>query len=97
MTKLRAEIDDVLGDRMVTLDDIPKLPYLTAVIRETMRLFPPVTARVVVPIEDTTLLGGKYAVKAGEVLRVSTVACQRDTAVYGDNVRVGASHMMFIY
>jgi cytochrome P450 / NADPH-cytochrome P450 reductase len=27
--KLRAEVDSVIGDRVVTLEDIAKMPYLT--------------------------------------------------------------------
>jgi cytochrome P450/NADPH-cytochrome P450 reductase len=34
MSKMRAEVDSVVGERVVTLEDIPKMPYMTAVIRE---------------------------------------------------------------
>jgi cytochrome P450/NADPH-cytochrome P450 reductase len=51
-----------------------------------MRLYPPVSGRAVVPKEDTTLCGGKYAVKAGEFLIVSTYVAQRDEKVWGDDV-----------
>jgi cytochrome P450/NADPH-cytochrome P450 reductase len=102
MSKLRAEVDTVIGNRTVTLDDINKMPYLTgtptlsssclrlmthvAVIREAMRLYPPVAGRIVVPRENTTLCEGKYAVKAGEFLLVSTYVSQRDEKVWGDDV-----------
>jgi cytochrome P450/NADPH-cytochrome P450 reductase len=86
MDKLRAEVDTVVGTRTVALADIPKLEYMTAVIREAMRLFPPATGRGVVPLEDTTLLGGKYAVKKGDVLRINTLAAQRDSKVFGEDV-----------
>ena len=38
---LRAEIDTVLGDRLPTADDMPRLPYTRAVVAESMRLYPP--------------------------------------------------------
>ena len=39
--RLSEEVDDVLGDRDATLADIEELPYTDAVVRESMRLFPP--------------------------------------------------------
>lgn len=36
-----AEIDEVLGKRPATVADVPKLRFLDAIMRETMRLYPP--------------------------------------------------------
>lgn len=41
---LSAEIDRVLGDRPATFADLPQLPYADAVVRETLRLYPPAWA-----------------------------------------------------
>ncbi len=42
--RLRAEIADVLGDRLPTAADVSRLPYARAVILEAMRIYPPAWA-----------------------------------------------------
>jgi cytochrome P450 len=39
--RLRQEVDEVLGDRLPSLEDLPKLTYTKMVIEESMRLRPP--------------------------------------------------------
>jgi cytochrome P450 len=39
--KLRAEVDAVLGRRLPTGEELNQLPYLTMVLQESMRLYPP--------------------------------------------------------
>jgi len=39
--KLFEEIDDVLGGRLPTLEDLPNLPYVEQVVTEALRLYPP--------------------------------------------------------
>lgn len=85
MRKLREEVDDVLGDQPVQLGDLSKLPYLVAVMRETLRLVPPATIRTMTPNEDTTLGDGAYAVKAGVSIAIHTAWAQKDPAVWGDD------------
>lgn len=61
--RLHAELDEVLGDRDPTVDDLPSLPWTDAVIQESMRLFPPAYAIPRVARVDTEL--GGYPVTAG--------------------------------
>ncbi|KAJ7234012.1 cytochrome P450 [Mycena haematopus] len=85
LRKVRAEIDTVIGDRPATVDDLSKLPYLTAVMRETLRLTPTAGKRGVTPIEDTTLGGGKYFVKAGTTILLHVWNMHRDPLVWGED------------
>ena len=42
--RLHAEVDAVVGGRLPTADDYPRLPYARAVFAESMRLYPPARA-----------------------------------------------------
>lgn len=42
MKRLRKEIDNVLGQRSeVKNEDLPNMPYVSCVIKESLRLWPP--------------------------------------------------------
>jgi len=41
LARLAQELAEVVGDRAVTADDLPRLPWLLATIEEAMRLHPP--------------------------------------------------------
>lgn len=88
-TKLRQEVDSVLGtgenSRPIRPEDVSKLPYLIAVMREALRLHPPAPAIGVTPFEDT-VIGGKYLIKKGWVVAVQSACLHRDPVVWGDDV-----------
>jgi cytochrome P450 len=66
---LHAELDQVLGDRPPTVDDLPRLPVADAVLSESIRLRPPAWAigrRAV-----GALRVGAVAIPAGSVVVVS--------------------------
>ncbi|QDG52319.1 cytochrome P450 [Persicimonas caeni] len=57
MDKVHAEVDEVLGERVATADDVSELPYTEAVIQETMRLYPPAWTIGREAIEDVEIAG----------------------------------------
>lgn len=80
--RLRAELDDVLGDRDVTAEDYPRLPYTRAVLHEALRLSPPVwllSRRVVEPFE-----AGGVTLPAGSLAFLSPFVTQRHPALWDD-------------
>ncbi|MXW24009.1 MAG: cytochrome P450 [Chloroflexi bacterium] len=80
--RFHAELDDVLGDRDATLDDLPNLPLTDQVITETLRLYPPFWAlgrMVYEPIE----LGG-YQVPPGVTVMVSPMITHHDPRCFDD-------------
>ncbi|KAL1568156.1 cytochrome P450 71A9-like [Salvia divinorum] len=78
MSKLQKEIRDLVSDgRQVDEDDLPKLPYLKAVIKETLRLFPP--APLLLPrqsMSDCNING--YTIPAKTLVIVNAWAIARD-------------------
>ncbi|KAI0354817.1 fatty acid hydroxylase [Trametes cingulata] len=84
LRKLREEIDAKVGDRLMTAQDVGKLPYLLAVMRESLRLGPTAPARTVAPLEDTTLCG-KYFVGKGTSIIINAYNTHRDPKVWGED------------
>ena len=76
---VRARLDDeqgvVLGDRLPTYADLPRLPYGLAVLEEALRLYPP--AYVVAREARRAITVGEARVAPGDVVLISIRAMQR--------------------
>ncbi|CAL4922772.1 unnamed protein product [Urochloa decumbens] len=85
MAKATEELDRVVGrDRFVVEADIPNLPFLEAIVKETMRLHP--VAPLLAPRvsrEDTSVDG--HDIPAGTRVLVNVWAIGRDPALWGDD------------
>ncbi len=73
---LHAELDATLGGRAPSFDDLPRLPFTEAVVKETLRLYPAayVTARE--PQEDVRI--GDYPAPKDSTVLISPYVTQRD-------------------
>ena len=80
MQLLREETDRVLGGRMPTFEDFPKLPYTQQVFQEAMRMYPPAWASVRLALEDDVIDG--YAIPAGSQIFLPFWASYYDTDVW---------------
>ncbi|KIN09100.1 hypothetical protein OIDMADRAFT_37983 [Oidiodendron maius Zn] len=87
LTRLQREVDEVLGDKVITVDMLPKLVYLDACIKEAMRLNPPVNLFTRNPIEDR-ILGGKYSIKKEIPVSCLLRHLHRDTKIWGEDAEV---------
>lgn len=75
--KLHAELDEVLGDRPPSLEDLHRLPYTGNVITESLRLYPPAWGLARVAVENHELAG--YPVKKGMGVAMAQWVVHRDT------------------
>jgi cytochrome P450 len=84
LAKAREELDAVVGrDAVVEESHLPRLHYLHAVIKETLRLHPALPLMVPhCPDADATVAG--YRVPAGTRVFVNVWAIMRDPAVWKD-------------
>lgn len=83
---LHAELDRVLGGRPPTPADIPKLTYVTMVIKETLRLYPSAwLLRLREPVEDLEI--GGYTIKKGSFVAISPYIVHRDPRHFSDPER----------
>jgi len=91
MAKLQQEVDQVLGDDAIRVEHVNKMPYLTACLRETLRLWPTAVGFQVTPNStedaDFPMFIGKerYIVNKGDILGCQLPRCQRDPALYGED------------
>lgn len=79
---LHAELDASLGNDPSSVDDLPDLPFTEHVVKETMRLYPPVYAILREPTQDVEL--GGYRIPAGSTLTLSQYVVHRDPGLYND-------------
>jgi cytochrome P450 len=74
--RLVAEVQEVLGGRPPTVEDLPRLRYAEGVVHESMRLYPPAYIIGREALCDCEV--GGYAVAKGTTLLLNAWAVQRD-------------------
>jgi cytochrome P450 / NADPH-cytochrome P450 reductase len=87
LKKAYEEVDRVLGPDVnvrPTYQQVTQLTYITQVLKEALRLWPPAPAYGISPLTDETI-GGKYKLKKNTFITVLVLALHRDPSVWGPN------------
>ncbi|KAB1224799.1 Beta-amyrin 24-hydroxylase [Morella rubra] len=81
LKKLREEISSVVGTgRLVDESDIPNLPYLQAVVKETLRLYPPLAVTTRECREHCKIKG--YDIPQNTMVAINLYSVMRDPEVW---------------
>jgi cytochrome P450 len=83
--QMHAEIDMVLGGKLPTLDDLPRLKYTEMIFAESMRLYPPAWAMGRQAMVDIEI--GPYKLPAGSYLFFSQYIMQRSAEQFPNPLR----------
>lgn len=78
--RLVAEVDEVLGNRPATADDVPRLRLCDAVLRESMRLYPPAYLVGRELLEEREIAG--FSMPRGSQLLLPQYVIHRDPRWY---------------
>ena len=85
LAQARAEIDQVVGQRRLTFQDLKSLPYCLQVFKEAMRLYPPAHTLSRVALRDTTIAGER--VSKGQIVVMCPYAMHRRADYFADPTR----------
>src|ERR1700710_142241 len=87
LKKAYEEVDRVLGPDISakpTYQQVTQLTYITQILKEALRLWPPAPAHGISPAQDETI-GGKYKLRKNTFITVLVLALHRDPSVWGPN------------
>ena len=87
LKKAYEEVDRVLGadiNAKPTFQQVTQLQYISQILKESLRMWPPAPAYGVSPLKDETI-GGKYKLKKGTFVTILVMALHRDPSVWGPN------------
>jgi len=80
--KIQQEVKTALNGQQPEMEDIPRLPYTSMVIKEVLRLYPPGWILGREPIEPTKI--GPYDIPKGAIIFISPYVAHRDRRFFDD-------------
>uniref|UniRef100_A0ACD5UHE9 Uncharacterized protein n=1 Tax=Avena sativa TaxID=4498 RepID=A0ACD5UHE9_AVESA len=93
LLRLQRELADVVGlDRRVAESDLDKLPFLRCVVKETLRMHPPIPLQLHGTIKDCVV--GGYSVPSGSRVFINAWAINRDPESWKDGDTFRPSRFM---
>jgi cytochrome P450/NADPH-cytochrome P450 reductase len=88
LKKAYEEVDRVFGpdiNAKPTYQQVTGLTYITQILKEALRLWPPAPAYGISSLKDETIAGGKYRLKKNTFITILVTALHRDRSVWGPN------------
>lgn len=82
---IRDEVDRVCGDQPVKFEQLSKLEYIDAALKEALRLKSTAPAFGVTPKSEDQIIGGKYKIPMGQAVMVVLDALHLDPKVWGED------------
>lgn len=83
--RARAEVEAVAGDRPLTVEALAAMPYLSGVVSESLRLWPPAAFGGRYAVEDVPFAG--HVIPAGTTVLFSQYVTHRDPELWADPLR----------
>ncbi|XP_046585181.1 cytochrome P450 27C1-like [Haliotis rubra] len=80
--KLRDEVDHVVDRRTANYEDLQNMPYLKAVIKETLRLYPPIPINARVTQEEIVV--DNYLIPKGTCILLNNYTMSRDEKIFSN-------------
>lgn len=80
--RVRQEVDEVLGGRVASAEDVGRLPYTSAIISESLRCYPPAWAIGRQAMEEVQL--GRYRLPPGDQVMISPWLSHHDARWFDD-------------
>ncbi|ESO95609.1 hypothetical protein LOTGIDRAFT_239424 [Lottia gigantea] len=77
---LLEEVDRVLGGKVCSYEDLQRMPYLKAVVKETLRLYPPIPINARVMQEDTVI--DNTLIPKGTIVLLNKYTMARDEKIF---------------
>ena len=78
--RLLAEVDSVASTSSLSLEDMPRFPYVNAIVKETLRLVPPAPNIGRMAVKEVTV--GGYVIPKGTYVFVDAFSIHRDPQLY---------------
>jgi cytochrome P450 len=82
-TRLDQEVKAVLGERPATIEDLPRLAYTGMVVKESLRLYPPIWDLTTREAVSNVELGG-YELPRGSWIAIAPYVTQRDPRFFAN-------------
>ncbi|KAL2869161.1 bifunctional cytochrome P450/NADPH--P450 reductase [Aspergillus lucknowensis] len=82
LERARKEVDEVAGVEELTVQHLGKLPYIDAVLKESLRMMPTAPG-FTVSAREQEVLGGKWVINPGQAITLLLPVCLRDASIFG--------------